>query len=72
MQYLQPLKELIDAVPKLSWAGNQAVVPYIKEQTNTSVTLGAKQSRSSLLLSSGPFQEAPNGTEVSIAIVGKV
>lgn len=60
-------------VPLMGWLGNnQIVIPTVAASavTKAKLLMGAKRSRGTLLLTSGPFEDAPAGTAVQAIVIG--
>lgn len=58
-------------IPLLGWAAlDQLIVPTVASVSKTKLLLNAKRSRGTLLLTSGPFENAPAATPVSAIVIG--
>lgn len=57
-------------IPLNGWSANQLVCPYTAAVTAKDVTVKAKRSKGTLLLTAGPFEDAAAGTPVSVLVLG--
>jgi hypothetical protein len=64
------LTTLVAVIPLISWAGDQMIVPTVRSSSRSAITLDAKRTRGTLLLSGGPMENAPAGTPVSAIVLG--
>lgn len=56
-------------IPQQTWVGGQMVSPGVTSVTATGCTLAVMRSRATLLLTTGPFESAPN-TAFSVVVIG--
>jgi len=62
--------QILDISVKKTWVGNQEVGGGVTAQTLTGCTVLAKRSKGTLLLTDGPFENAPS-TPVTIVVYGR-
>lgn len=64
-----PYTTVPKVLPIESWVGEQMYVAGVVSVTATNVSVVAKRSRGTLLLTTGPFETAPSGSKVQIAVL---
>jgi hypothetical protein len=58
-------------IPIMGWLANdQLVIPTVASVSKTKLLLNAKRSRGTLVLTTGPFENATAGTAVSAVVIG--